>query len=317
MSVAIIVVNYQSDDLLLQCLDKLEHQTVKPDRIIVVDNHDEEHDLSKVIERFPMVRIVSAGGNIGFAAGANLGISHSNDVEYVALLNPDAFADSAWLAELLKAADDNPEFGSYSSLMVMADDPEILDGGGDTLHFSGVPWRVGHGSKKACFSFDQAGMFSACAGAALYRVSAVREAGGFDESYFMYVEDVDLGFRLQLLGYRCCFVPHAMVHHIGSAVSGYKSDLSLYYGHRNLVWSYFKNMPWQLLLLTLPFHIAMNLLTLFVYTARGRGGVILRAKWDAVKGLPAVLRQRGAVKRVVSITDLWRLFNKSLGVNQI
>ena len=278
VSVAIVVVNYQSDELLLQCLDKLACQTTKPDLITVVDNHDEEHDLSQVTERFPLVRIVSAGSNIGFAAAANLGISHSDDMEYVALLNPDAFPDASWLAALLQGAEENPDCGSYSSLMVMADDPETLDGGGDALHFSGVPWRVGHGSKKAGFSPEQAGTFSACAGAALYQTKALREAGGFDESYFIYVEDVDLGFRLQLLGYPCCFVPDAVVYHIGSAISGYKSDFSLYFGHRNLVWSYFKNMPWQLLLVTLPFHIAMNLVTLVIYALRGRGGVILKSK---------------------------------------
>ncbi|HAK53525.1 MAG TPA: glycosyltransferase family 2 protein [Gammaproteobacteria bacterium] len=317
MTVAIVVVNYQSDELLLQCLDKLECQTTKPDQIIVVDNHDEEHDLSQVAKRFPLVRVLSAGSNIGFAAAANLGISHSVDVEYVALLNPDAFPDSGWLAALLQAADENPECGSYSSMMVMAHDPETLDGGGDALHFSGVPWRVGHGGKKAGFSSDQAGMFSACAGAALYQVRALREAGGFDESFFMYVEDVDLGFRLQLLGYPCCFVSYAVVYHIGSAISGYKSDFSLYFGHRNLVWSYFKNMPWQLLLVTLPFHIAMNLATIIVYALRGRGVIILRSKWDAVKGLPNVLRQRGLVKRQVSIVHLWKLMDKSLGVSRI
>ena len=103
---------------------------------------------------------------------------------------------------------------------------------------------------------------------------------------------------------------------MGSAIAGYKSDFSLYYGHRNLVWSYFKNMPWQLLVLTLPLHILMNFVTLIVFIGRGKGSVILRSKWDALLGLPAVFRRRSAsnLRRQISIKDLWKLLDKSLVV---
>jgi len=317
VSVAVIIVNYESDGLLRQCLDKLMVQSHMPDDVVVVDNHNKDHDLTELKEQFPIVRVISAGSNIGFAAAANLGFHEVPDAEFVAHLNPDAFPEADWLAELLRAARENPQCGSYSSLMMLAGQPGLLDGGGDTLHFSGVPWRVGHGRPEREFSVEQAGLFSACAGAALYRAEALREAGGFDESYFMYIEDVDLGFRLQLLGYPCCFVPEAVVQHLGSAIAGYKSDFSLYYGHRNLVWSYFKNMPWQLLVLTLPFHILMNLVTLIVFIGRGKGSVILRSKRDALRGLPAVFRRRAASKlhRQISITDLWKLLDKSLVVS--
>jgi GT2 family glycosyltransferase len=317
VSVAVIIVNYQSDQMLRQCLVCLRDQIRLPDRVVVVDNHEPGHDLD-YLRDYGRVEVIRSGSNIGFAAAANLGLAAVADCELVAMLNPDAFPEQAWLANLLNAAAQFPEYGSFSSLMIMADSPEVLDGAGDSLHFSGVPWRVGHGSQRQQFDQSQVGCFSACAGAALYRKSALDDVGGFDESFFMYVEDVDLGFRLQLRGYPCRFVEDAVVLHIGSAISGYRSDFSLYYGHRNLVWSYFKNMPWQLLLLTLPFHIAMNLLTLVVFAWRGNGAVIGRAKLDAIKGLPDVLKRRGKNHaRRIPLIQMWKLFDKGLGLREL
>ena len=175
-----------------------------------------------------------------------------------------------------------------------------------------MPWRVGHDQLRKKFPLAKAGRFSTCAGAALYRVKAWQEAGGFDESFFMYVEDVDLGFRLQLLGYSCSFVSEAVVRHIGSAIAGRGSDFALYYGHRNLVWNYAKNMPWQLLVFTLPFHILMTLVVIAVYAWRGRGSIILKAKRDAVSSLPRILKKRKVLKRSASLVYVWGLLDKTL-----
>lgn len=304
--------------MLQKCLAALGLQTHLPDKIVVVDNHQPDHDLDYLADSAG-VEVIRSGSNIGFAAAANLGLAAVQDYALVALLNPDAFPEEQWLGNLVDAAGQFPRCGSFSSLMIMADSPEMLDGAGDCLHFSGVPWRVGHGQNRAQFDQSKAGCFSACAGAALYRMSALQDVGGFDESFFMYVEDVDLGFRLQLRGYPCRFVADAVVHHIGSAVSGYRSDFSLYYGHRNLVWAYFKNMPWPLLLLTLPFHIAMNLITVIVFAWRGKGAVVGCAKFDALKGLPELFRRRFATRepRRIPLMAVWKLFDKSLGLREI
>ena len=312
MSVAVIIVNYESDELLWKCLDALSNQSLNPQTVIVIDNHEERQALTKFKQRFPEVKFISTGANIGFAAAANLGVSQAGDVEFIALLNPDAFPEKNWLQALMDAAETHPNCGSFSSLMLQENAHDTLDGCGDVLHFSGLPWRVGHDQRRKNFSVEKAGRFSACAGAALYRVKAWHEAGGFDESFFMYVEDVDLGFRLQLLGYSCSFVSEAVVRHIGSAIAGRRSDFALYYGHRNLVWNYAKNMPWQLLVLTLPSHILMTLAVIALYVFRGRGGVIFKAKRDAVSNLPKILRKRKFLKRSASLAHVWGLLNKTL-----
>ena len=122
--------------------------------------------------------------------------------------------------------------------------------------------------------------------------AAFEEVGGFDEHYFCYFEDVDLGFRLRLRGYRCVYVPAAIVEHVSSALSGYRSDFAVYHGERNAVWTFIKDMPGPLLLAYLPQHLALNIAALMYYPWRGQGRVVLRAKLDALRGVAGVLRRR-------------------------
>jgi GT2 family glycosyltransferase len=120
--------------------------------------------------------------------------------------------------------------------------------------------------------------------------------GGFDEDYFCYHEDVDLSFRLRLQGHRCLYVPEARVEHLGSASSERESDFVVYHGHRNLVWTFFKNMPPTLLIRYLPAHLLLNLVTLLWFTSSGRGRVLIRSKRDALLGLSRTLEKRKAIQ---------------------
>ncbi len=129
------------------------------------------------------------------------------------------------------------------------------------------------------------------------------------------IEDVDLGFRLRLSGYRCLYVPMAVAHHIGSATTGgQRSDFSVYHGHRNLVWTYVKNMPGALFWFLLPLHLLLNLITIVVFTARRQCRVILKAKWDAIKGLPQAWIKRKKIqnKRVGGIQTIWEVLKKNV-----
>jgi GT2 family glycosyltransferase len=157
-------------------------------------------------------------------------------------------------------------------------------------------------------------VFSVCAAAALYRRDAFVDAGGFDASYFCYAEDVDLGFRLRLAGHQSLYVPDAVVLHVGSATSGPRSDFALYHGHRNLVWTYVKNMPPSLFWLYLPQHIALNVVSLAWFTVRGRSRAIWRAKWDTLKGLPRVWRERRRIQssRRAETPDIRRVMTRGL-----
>ena len=313
MSVAVIIVNYNGGALLAECLRHLHLQTVQPENVLVVDNAsvDESADCSG---EFPDITVLKMRSNLGFAAGNNRAITKC-DTEFVALLNPDAFPEPDWLEQLLNAAKTNPDAAMFGSRQLCRENPDILDGIGDIYHMSGLVWRQRHGVRQQTEDLAPREIFSPCAAAALYRRQALMDAGGFDEDYFCYVEDVDLGFRLRLAGCKAMYVPEAVVHHVGSATTGGQhSDFAVYHGHRNLVWTYVKNMPGILFWLFLPLHLMLNIVTVMWFTFRGQGSVILRAKLDAIKGLPKVWVKRSQIQaaRRATVRDIWQALDKRL-----
>ena len=311
----VVVVNWNGELFLQRCLTALLAQTTKPHEIILLDNASTDGSL-EIACRFPSVRVIALEQNTGFARGNNLAIEVvSNESEWIALINPDAFTQPHWLEALLAAAESNPEFDVFGSQLVNAADSTLLDGTGDACHISGLVWRTAHGVPVAPLGDSECEIFSPCAAAALYRRSTLLEVGGFDEDFFCYVEDIDLGFRLRLAGHRCLYVPQSVAHHVGSGTTGGQhSDFSVYHGHRNLVWAFVKNMPGLLFWLLLPLHVALNLVSIVWFALRGQGRVILRAKWDAVLGLPKMWRKRQQIQaaRVASISDIWRVLDKRL-----
>ncbi|MEA3291952.1 MAG: glycosyltransferase family 2 protein [Pseudomonadota bacterium] len=294
--VAVLIVNYNAGRELPRCLAALREQRLSPGKIVVVDNASNDGSPAMVAADYPEVELIRLPQNVGFAAGNNRGLEACAGYRWIALLNPDAFAEPGWLSELLRTAEANPGAASFASRLVDAADSEIIDGDGDTYHVSGLAWRRHHGRRAAEVDDTDEAIFAPCAGAALYRLDALEQAGGFDEVFFCYFEDVDLGFRLRLLGYGCRYVPASVVRHVGSATTGLDSDFSVYHGHRNLVWCYAKNMPGRLLWRYLPQHLLMNFVILAYYTLRGRAGVIWRAKFDAVRGLPRALAERKEIQ---------------------
>lgn len=311
-TVAVIIVNWNSWALLARCLRALAAQTYQDFSVTVIDNASSEVMPPQLLAHYPHVRLVRNSRNTGFAAANNLAVQqHSGDSEWIALLNPDAFAQPDWLAQLMRATKAHPDGAVFASRQLNAADPSRLDGDGDVYHASGRAWRAGHGRAVPVHSPAVRAVFAPCAAAGLYRRSAFCEVGGFDEDFFCYFEDVDLGFRLQLAGYPCLLITGAVVHHLGSSTTGGQhSDFAAYHGHRNLVWTYFKNMPGLLFWLFLPLHLALNLATVLHYVRRP--GVILRAKRDALLGLPGMLRKRRTIqdRRRASIATLWRVLDK-------
>lgn len=313
--VSVVIVNWNGEQFLERCLAALMAQTVKPREIILVDNASSDGSLA-IVRCFPDVRLMVQDHNVGFARGNNLAIkAASAESKWIALLNPDAFAEPRWLEALLLSAESHPGFDVFGSKLVNASNPMALDGAGDVYHMSGLVWRTGHGAPVPACAEKEREVFSPCAAAALYRRSALLKAGGFDEDFFCYVEDVDLGFRLRLAGCRCLYVPLSVAHHVGSGTTGGRhSDFSVYHGHRNLVWTFVKNMPEPLFWLLLPLHVTLNLVSIIWFALGGQGGVILRAKRDALLGLPKMWRKRQQIQksRLASIGNIWGMLDKRL-----
>jgi GT2 family glycosyltransferase len=306
----VIIVNSNSGKYLAQALEAVARQTLAPTVTYLVDNGSTDGSTEEAERRFPWVEVLRVGRNAGFAAANNVAVGRT-DCEWVALLNPDAFPEPDWLEKLVEAGAQAPGCASFASRLMAPGQDGVLDGEGDSYGVNGFAWRRHHGRRVGSEPSGREAteeVFSACAAAALYRRDSFLEAGGFDERFFCYLEDIDLGFRLRLRGAGCLYVPGAVAVHVGSAATGRASDFSVYHAQRNLVWTFAKDMPGLLFWAYLPQHLLLNLLGIAWYSLRGQARTILRAKRDAVGGLGAIRAERRHVQalRTTSVRALRR-----------
>jgi GT2 family glycosyltransferase len=263
---------------------------------VIVDNASMIHPISGLRLPDERFQIRHAGDNIGFAAGTNLGTKGSA-TPWIATLNPDTRPRPDWLAELRAATERYKWATMFGSTQLAMDDPEIVDGFGDVLSAFGSAWRSGNGRSVRELPESDCEVFSPCAAAALYATPPFEREGGFDEIFFCYLEDMDLGFRLRLRGERCVQVRRAEVLHAGSAISGHLSEFSVFHSYRNRVWLFAKNAPWPLLPLILLLQSAAIALSLAQPQARHYRRAALQGVWAGVKGLPRALQNRARVQR--------------------
>ncbi len=288
-SVSVVIVNWNAADYIGECLDGLLRQSREPDEVVVVDNASTDGSGALLAARYPHVHLVRSRVNLGFAAGCNLGI-RSTRGEYVATLNADAQPERDWLKALVEAMAADSRLGMCASLMLFKERPEIVNSAGIALDVLGIAWdRLG--GRPASEATAPAEVFGPCAGAALYRREMLERLGGFDEDFFMYLEDVDLAWRAQAAGWRCRFVPGARVYHAHSAAAGEGSAFKNYLKARNKVWLIAKNYPWPQVALWGPLILLYDALAVaFAYPRGGRSS--LRGRLDGLKALPAVLAKR-------------------------
>lgn len=303
--VSVVIVNWNSGRMLRHVVACLESQTFRDFEVIVVDNASSDDSLADLPAALPRLRVVRNERNLGFAAANNLAAKLATG-RWLALLNPDAFPAPRWLEELVKATEEYPGFSMFGSKQVLEKEPHLLDGVGDVYHVSGLIWREGHGQPVEQASRQPVEIFSPCGAAALFEREAFLAAGSFDEDFFCYAEDIDLGFRLRLVGHRALFVPAAVVFHVHAGTTNRRSDFSAYHGHRNLIWAFFKNMPIGLLVRYLPFHLLINAASLARLGGRGQLRIGLKAKLDGLRGLPGMLAKRRSIQasRRASTSDL-------------
>ncbi len=259
--VSVIIVDFNSGEKLLKCLRHLQNQTYKNFEVILINNGADTQTEESFSEFGLKVTLLNPGENLGFAKANNEGVKKAKG-HWLAFLNPDAYPNPDWLEILITATRRYPDVKAFGSTQLMASDKQKLDGAGDVYHVLGIPYR-------GYFGWDvehlpsESDVFAACAAAALYEANIFRQLGGFDERFFCYGEDVDLGYRLRLIGGRTLQIPDAVVHHEGSGITGRHSDFTIYHGHRNRIWLAYKNTPFWLYWPVLPLHILANLYLLF------------------------------------------------------
>jgi len=301
--VTVVIPNWNGERFLGLCLGSLREQSFRDFETILVDNGSVDGSRGFVGEHFPEVKVVPLGENRGIAAAFNAGIEASG-AEYVVLLNNDTELDPGWLEALVRATEDRPESGLFASRLVDFYDRSVLDGAGDAMRLSGLPYRLGHGERDRG-RFDKPGyVFGACAAAALYRREMLDEVGRFDEDFVSYCEDGDLSFRAQLAGYRCFYVPGAVVYHMGSASTGGKrSPTATRLGSRNSFSLLVKNLPLSAVPHILPFFVAGQLARTITAAATGSLRAHLEGLAGALRHLPLMLRKRAEIQKRKKLSD--------------
>jgi GT2 family glycosyltransferase len=291
----IIVVTHNSARWLARQRAALEAQTDTNWELIVVDNASRQDQRPRAEQLPAGAKIIQSEINLGFAAANNLAARRSRS-PYIVLLNPDAFPEPDWLATLLSTAERFPDAGAIGSTQLRADAPGVYDGTGDVMHASGIAYRSNYGQRPG-HAPPLAETFSACGAAMLLRRDVFEAAGGFDESYFCYFEDVDLCFRLRLLGWRILQSPDAIVAHIGGGSASEQTDFAEFHGNRNRYWTFVKCMPGVLFWLLILPHIALTAFTATYALLRVRQPAVWRGLWAGLMQTPEIWRSRQRVQR--------------------
>lgn len=269
MRVSVVIPNYNGEKYLEKCLDSLMEQSLKPDEIIIVDNDSKDKSIDIINKYKNKIKLIVLDKNYGFSVAVNRGIRESNS-EYVALLNNDTELDKNWLEELVKCISSDKNIFSCCSKMLRYDNRNIIDDAGDFYTALGWEQKIGDGANACKKHMVSKEVFSACAGAAIYRKEIFDKIGYFDENFFAYMEDVDLSYRAKIYGYKNYYCADAKVYHIGSATSGSKyNNFKVKLASRNNIFLIYKNMVgWQFVL---------NFIFIFL-------GIIVKAGFFSLKG---------------------------------
>jgi GT2 family glycosyltransferase len=311
--VSVIVVNWNGLGLLDECFESLAKQTWTNTEFILVDNGSSDGSrelLTSWAERLPRAQTILLPTNTGFCKANNLAFSRAGG-EWIALLNTDAIAKPNWLEELVRYGDATKRVGMLASKILFQDPPEVIDKAGHLIYWDGQ--NRGRGTMETDVGqYDRPEEIlwpDACA--ALYHRKLFEETGGFDEAFFAFGDDADLGMRARLLGWSAWYVPTAMVHHRHSASFGSYSPLKVMLVERNRVLLAVKNFPWSLLL-QMPFW-TLRRFYWHAYAIRERKGaaarflqrngwrqIVFNLAWSylsALKLLPDAFRKRHVIQR--------------------
>lgn len=277
----VVIPNYNGMKYIDGCLQSLYRGTRIPE-IIVVDNGSEDGSRELVSQKYEKVRLIEFDRNTGFSNAVNAGIKAAS-TEYVLLLNNDTEADGKMVENLEKALSKEPRAFSAGARMLRMDAPELLDGAGDL--YCALGWAFARGKDRPSQNYDKpCRIFSACAGAAIYRKKVFDNIGYFDENHFAYLEDTDIGYRADIYGYYNIYTPEARVYHAGSAVSGSRhNDFKVRLSAQNSVYLIYKNMPFLQILLNMPFLLAGFMVKALFFIRKGMGAAYLKGIMEGLK----------------------------------
>lgn len=322
---SILILNWNGRDLVADCLRSLAVQTFRDFEVLVLDNGSTDGSAEYLAKEHPGVRLLAMPENIGFCGGNNAAYAESSG-ELILLLNNDAELEPEFLSEMDAAASRDASFGMFAANVRMFDRRDVFDSTGLLVYPDGLCRSRGwleHDTGQYEES-DEVLCPNGCA--AVYRRAMIEEVGLFDEAYFAYLEDLDLGLRGQLRGWRCRYVPTAVAYHKKSMTTGYHSALKAYLVERNRIWNAVRLLPLRLLFVSPLWTLARYAMQGYA-AASGRGmssnfrrdysrgtlaGILVRSYSSAFARLPEVWRQRREIQsqRKLGMVEVFRLLRR-------
>lgn len=273
----VVIPNYNGIKYIEACLESLMIGTITDFKIIIVDNASKDGSLELIKEKFPNIKLIENSENTGFCKAVNQGILAS-DTEYVILLNNDTRVDKLFIHELEKIMDSDDRIFSASAKLVSLYDKTKIDDAGD--FYCALGWAFAQGKGKHPDKYNKVKeIFASCGGGAIYRRKLLVDNNGvglFDENHFAYLEDIDIGYRARIKGYKNVFVPSAIVYHAGSATSGSRyNEFKTKLASKNSVYIIFKNMPFIQILINLPLLVAGFFIKTLFFMKKGFGKIYI------------------------------------------
>ena len=270
MEVSVVIPNFNGIAFLDSVLASLEGQTLNNFEVTLVDNGSTDGSCSFVTANYPWVHLIELSENFGFCGAVNAGIRAAK-APYVLLLNNDTEVKEDFVEEMLAAIRRHKNAFSCGARMVQYHDRDKLDDVGN--YYCALGWSFARGRGKDIHAYEtEDRIFSACAGAAIYRKKILEKIGYFDEEHFAYLEDTDIGYRARIYGYENWYAPKAIVYHVGSGTSGSRyNQFKTRYSSRNNIYLIYKNMPLLQIILNLPFLVAGFLVKFLFFAVKGMG----------------------------------------------
>ena len=303
--VSVVIPNYNGIKYLEHCLEALGKQRGVAFETIIVDNCSQDGSAREAAEKFPQYAYLYLDQNYGFCRAVNEGIRRA-EAPFVVLLNNDTEVEPDFLQNLLERIRQDEKIFSVEARMMQYHDRERIDSAGTS--YSALGWASANGKDQKAERFlTSRSVFAACAGAAIYRKALFDEIGYFDEAHFAYLEDIDVGYRAKLYGYRNVYEPSAVVYHVGSGTSGSRhNEFKVKYSSRNNVYLIYKNMPLFQIVLNSPFLLAGFLAKTVFFTLKGFGKTYVRGLAEGVK-LSKKNREKKVVFQKENLKNYWQI----------
>mgnify|MGYP000432702724 CR=1 FL=1 len=314
--ISVVVLNWNGYQVLEGCLRSLNDQTYQPLEIIVVDNASTDGSVDFLRQKFQDINLIINGKNLGFGGGNNIGIRASHG-KYIMILNNDTRVDPKCVEELKRSIEKDDRYGVCASKILLECKPDIIDGVGIVVCPDGLSFGRGRLEKKDRYDEEEE-IFFASDCACLYRREMLEDIGLYDEDFFAYADETDMGWRARLAGWKCIYSPKAIVYHLHSVSSGGRySSFKAFLVERNRIWVALKNFPISLIILG-QFYTLWRYVFQAYGALRGRGAagrftsdfskaelikILLSAYLSACKQVPLMLKKRKVIQKKKRITN--------------